>query len=158
MSFLPSFKFPKSAIPSSFGFEIATARKARRWTQARLASAAGLTRETIARLENGHRRPEADTVFRLRAALELEPDALIPAWPEWSPIGTPALGARSRERRRAVGLSLQQVASRIGVSGATLSRFERELSGSSVAVNLEALASALGFEDCDDFRSYCAAP
>jgi len=158
MSFLPSFKFPKSAIPISFGFELLKARTARRWTQARLASAAGLTRETIARLENGHRRPEADTVFRLRAALELEPYALIPAWPEWSPIGTPALGARSRQRRRDAGLSLQQVASRIGVSVATLSRFEREMSANSVAVDLQALAAALGFEDGNDFRGYCAAP
>lgn len=160
--------FPTSSVPCDFGAALATFRKARGWSQQRLAERASLERATIIRLEAGRRRPTADTVFRLEAALDLEPGEMVPAWPEWSPIGSSSLGARSRARRRELGLSLVQVAHAAGVSAAMLSRFERE-TGRTPALRRVAtgnasardelvsdrLAIALGFANRVAHERYC---
>lgn len=168
MSFSPPLSFPASRVPDDFGASLKRERLARGWTKARLARRATLERATVMRLEAGARRPTADTVFRLEEALDLEPGTLVPAWPEWKPIGTMTYGARSRERRRSLGLSLVAVAARAGVSAATLSRFERELgpAASSLVVELPAsaggailplgaLSVALGFPDAYAHAEYC---
>lgn len=165
-------KFPTSAVPVAFGYALARRRLARGWTQAKLAEQAGLARETVARLEADRRPPVADTVFRLEAALDLLPGELVPAWPEWAPLGLATWGARSRERRRALGLPLAGVALAVGVSVATLSRFEREVGRSSTLLEavpappgaepwwrpVEPLALALRFPDRASFVSYCMEP
>ncbi|WP_137897221.1 helix-turn-helix transcriptional regulator [Sphingomonas sp. 2SG] len=167
MTFSSSMNFPASAVPRDFGGLLAARRIELGWSQARLARMTGLRRETIVRLERGRRAPTADTVFRLQAALNLEPGELVPAWPEWSPIGLPTYGARTRQRRRDLGLSLDMVAAAVGVSAATLSRFERELvasralagghDGPSIGdeIREKALAIALGFESAIDYRRFC---
>jgi transcriptional regulator with XRE-family HTH domain len=165
MKFSSPLRFPLSSVPSDFGRSLRAARLARHWTQARLAKGAGLRRETVARLECGGRRPAADTVFRLEAALGLD-GGLVPAWPEWKPIGLPSMGARSRERRRDLGLSLEAVAGLAGVSAATLSRFEREFQWNSASIldtsgdkpsseEATRLARALGFSSAPEHAAWC---
>jgi len=151
------------------------ARVARGWTQARLAARSGVGRATVGRLEAGAgsgrapRRPVADTVFRLAAALDKDAWALVPGWAEWAPVGTASLGARSRDRRRSLGLSLDTVAAAAGVSTATLSRFEREERQVPSLVRVETselggrweypvslkLARALGFDSVDEHAGFC---
>lgn len=145
------------------------ARRARGWTQARLAERAGVGRETVVRLERGARPPTGDTVFRLEAALDLQSRRLVPGWREWQPIGSLSLGARSRERRRSLGLTLREVATAAGISPATLSRFEREERRTPSLVRIETselggewghlvsepLARALGFASLAEHDSYC---
>jgi transcriptional regulator with XRE-family HTH domain len=174
MEFSPPLRFPLSSVPDGFGTTLRDARKARKWTQARLAAAAGIKRETVAHLEaqrlrspeEPRRRPAADTVFRLQAALDLNPGELVQAWPEWSPVGLSTPGARSRVRRRDLGLSLKQVASTAGISAATLSRFERDIRwetnslldagpGADPTPAAEALARALGFPDAKAHARWC---
>lgn len=160
--------FPVSAIPASLGDMVAAERANMGWTQQRLADEAGLQRHTVMRLEAG-RRPVADTVFRLEAALDLEPGTLVPGWPEWKPIGSLSLGSRSRERRRELGLSVTEVAADAGVGIATLSRFERELGAvhslaryewteglpEAVGIARAEYSSALGFTSTDEHEGYC---
>ena len=164
-------RFPTSAIPQGLGSALTAARSERGWTQARLARAARLKRETVSRLETGRCHPYADTVFRLEAALDLEPGTLVPAWPEWSPIGAASFGSRSRARRRALGLSLLAVAGSARVSVATLSRFEREVERTPSLVRVvernefgdidelvsDDLARALGFADRVEHQRFCLA-
>lgn len=174
MEFSPPLRFPLSSVPEGFGTTLRDAREARGWTQARLAAAAGIKRETVARLETQRlrspeaprRRPAADTVFRLQAALNLLPGELVQTWPEWSPVGLSTPGARSRARRRDLGLSLKAVASTAGISAATLSRFERDIrwetkslldAGPSAGPTqaAEALARALGFANAKAHANWC---
>lgn len=174
MQFFPPISFPLCSVPEGFGTALRDARKARGWTQARLAEAAGIKRETVAQLEAQRllppaatrRRPAADTVFRLQAALDLMPGELVEAWPEWSPIGSSSRGARSRARRRELGLSLTEVASAAGISAATLSRFERDIRwetkslldagpGAAPTSAAEALARALRFSDAKAHANWC---
>lgn len=161
--------FPASAIPSDFGERVAAERRRLGWLQDRLAAEAGLRRETIVRIETGARRPASDTVFRLEDAMDLEPGELVPGWPEWKPIGSPTHGARSRERRRELDLSISVVASKAGVSIATLSRFEREVGATPslarsemvegmvevIAVTNADFSHALGFAGVDEHNEYC---
>ncbi|WP_457349081.1 helix-turn-helix domain-containing protein [Sphingomonas sp. UYP23] len=174
MKFSSPLKFPLSSVPMALGATLRDAREARGWTQARLAAAAGIKRETVARLEAQRllphqakrRRPAADTVFRLQAALDLMPGELVPAWPEWNPVGLSTIGTRSRVRRRDLGLSLKTVAVAAGISAATLSRFERDIRwetkslldggpGTDPTEAAEALARALGFPDGAAHGRWC---
>jgi len=52
---------------------IAAIRKSRGFTQERLASESSLDRVAIANIETGKRRPTVTTIFRLAAALGVEP-------------------------------------------------------------------------------------
>ncbi|USU05694.1 helix-turn-helix domain-containing protein [Sphingomonadaceae bacterium OTU29LAMAA1] len=161
-------RFPSSAVPVGFGQAVAERRAQMGWSQARLARETGLSRETIARLETGRRTPTADSVFRLQSAMDMEPGELVPAWPEWNPIGLPTYGARTRQRRRELRLSLTTVAAAAGISVATLSRFEREQghlhttlqeahapTGAKAHLVERGLALALHFADAGCYRRYC---
>jgi transcriptional regulator with XRE-family HTH domain len=64
---------------------------------------------------------------------------------------TPAIGARIARLRKAQGLTLARLASRIGVSEATMSRIENGLANVS-AHHLFALARELGADMADFFR------
>lgn len=166
---MPGLTFSPSAVPNDFGERLAREREAARWSQARLAKRAGLRRETISRLERGSVKPVADTVFRLEQALDLTPGTPVPCWPEWAPLRSTSFGAGSRRRRRALKLSLAEVAISAGVSPATLSRFERETSASPLLVRVERtelgtefhylvnpkFAEALGFENTKTHERWC---
>lgn len=169
MRYLSALDFHPSAISAKFGKVLAKERRLEGMTQKQLADVIGMKRETVVRLETGRRRPTADTVFRLEDALNLVPGTLVPGWPEWKPIGTMTPGARSRERRRALGISITVVARAAGVSIATLSRFEREFGacpslsvvgfdqGMPFVVGLRSIgyARALGFASVEEHERYC---
>jgi transcriptional regulator with XRE-family HTH domain len=61
------------------GEQLRAERHQRGWTQAALAERAGLDLKTVARLEQGRRRPHLRTLRRLERALGLPPGALLAA-------------------------------------------------------------------------------
>jgi len=69
-----------------------------------------------------------DTVARLSWALDAPVDSMAPEWELPEDPHEPGYGPKIRSRRRALGHSLQTIARQVGVSTATLSRFERGLS------------------------------
>lgn len=156
--------FPLDAVPTDLGATIADARRARRWSQDRLAARARVSRASVYRLEADRRPSRADTVFRVAHALELNMRDLVPLWPEWQVVDGVGHGPRTRARRRALGLSLAELAAVAGVSEATLSRHERGVGASPMLVQAtgdehwacnDALAQALGFADADVFDEFC---
>lgn len=149
-------------LPADVGETIAEARRKRRWSQARLASRSKVARASVYRLEAGGHAIRPDTLFRIARALGLEMRYLVPAWPEWDPVGESGHGPRTR--RRSLGMSVAALAAAAGVSEATLSRHERGLGHSARLLGLagdepyacnNALAAALGFSSLSDFEEYC---
>lgn len=118
--------FPRAAVPKNIGARVRKARKARRMSQERLALKTGVTRWTIIRLEAGRHVPGSQLVHAIEHALNLGDNALVRAWKDAAPLGSPARGPRARQARRALKYTLAQIASASGVSVATISRFERE--------------------------------
>lgn len=152
-------EFPARSVPADLGARIRDERFRRRWTQGRLAEKAGISRAAIYRAEaiipNGRApgRIRADTLFRIARALDMQITELVPEWPEWDPVAGNSAGSAARELRRANGRSIAEIAARIGVSEATLSRFERDIGESPTFVRRlgdelvscnEELAQALG--------------
>ncbi|WP_082737825.1 MULTISPECIES: helix-turn-helix domain-containing protein [unclassified Sphingomonas] len=94
----------------------------------------------------------------------------MPGWLGWAPLNDTNLGPASRRRRRQLKLSLSVVASKAGVSPATLSRFEREDGTTPSLVRTELteletqfqfpvrkeLATALGFDSLEAYTGWCA--
>ena len=139
-------------------------RRHRGLSQAALALKAGVTRETVYRLEAG-RSAHADTLMRIAAVLDLpwasvidadNGSARVTAHPDRMPL---------RERRRKLGLTLCQCAAAAKVSVATLSRFERDgivsrslcvrgPHGGAFAIHNEGLAQALGFANATELTVF----
>lgn len=124
--------FPASAVPPDVGDRVAAERLRRRWTQARLAARAKLSRAAVYRLEGGSLPVRADTLFRVAHALDMPIRDLVPDWPEWDPIKGHGHGEGVRKRRREIGLTMAELADMVGVSEATLSRHERSVGVSGV--------------------------
>ncbi|QFZ17562.1 helix-turn-helix transcriptional regulator [Saccharothrix syringae] len=59
----------RAELAARFGAVLRTERAARGWSQARLAEAAGITRESVYRLEGGRQRPSTSMTYRLAQAL-----------------------------------------------------------------------------------------
>ena len=140
------------------------ARKGRRWTQARLAAKARVTRETVYRIERG-RMPTGDVLARLCGALGIDRDDFDLKRRETDHIAMHPELLLLRERRRARGLTLETCARRTGVSPATLSRFERgaersrelagfDARGTPVRLRSAGLADALGFPSVEALTVY----
>jgi transcriptional regulator with XRE-family HTH domain len=152
-------------VPSDLGEKVAQARRKRGWTQGRLAEKAKVARASIYRLEaGGERRVRPDTVFRVAYALNIAMSDLVPGWPEWEPLGHGGHGSRTRERRRALGITGAELAVAAGVSEATLSRYERGIGSSRTLLKQvgdmqfarsDKLARALGFSNVADYEAYC---
>ncbi len=71
-SYEPDYGEPRLASP------LYLFRHLRRWTQAELAERAGLTQETISRLERGLERPRTSTRARLAEALGFDAEVVFP--------------------------------------------------------------------------------
>src|SRR5262245_6688369 len=82
--------------PDWFRPRLIELRAAAGWTQARLAERSGVTRESIAQLETGRRRPAWATVLALAAALGVRCDAFAKE-PTTTPPG-PARRGRPKKR------------------------------------------------------------
>ena len=96
---------------AAFGERLRTARRARGWPIDRLASASGVSRAMISKIERGESSPTAVVLGKLSAALELSiaellaaPPATVPAAGAETGAGTPPPGrapAGGRVRRAA---------------------------------------------------------
>jgi len=64
-------------LPTAFGVELRKLRKAKGWSQMKLAMEAGLHLNALGHLERGERTPSLHTVFVLCRALEVPVAALI---------------------------------------------------------------------------------
>lgn len=65
----------------SLAAKVGPARKARGFTQAELADAAGVSRGTVGNIESGKIVPQADVLWRVLGALDARPGGGV----EWSP-------------------------------------------------------------------------
>ncbi|WP_171007666.1 helix-turn-helix transcriptional regulator [Sphingomonas sp. 3P27F8] len=141
------------------------ARLARKnMTQARLAERVGVTRETIYRLEGG-RMATADVLGRVCDVLGIDRAKFKYDKPATDAFAHYPELTLLRDRRRKLGLRLDQCAVAAGVSVSTLSRFEsgressRELArfdsgGRAVALISEGLAKILEFNDVEALDRY----
>jgi transcriptional regulator with XRE-family HTH domain len=64
--------------PMSPGRRVRLERVRLGWTQAQLAERAGLLRRTVTEFELGRRKPADTTVHKLSAALDIDPEELLP--------------------------------------------------------------------------------
>ena len=65
------------SVPEAFGVVLKRHRKAKGWTQEKLALESGHERVFISWLENAKNQPTISTVFSLAKALGIKPSALI---------------------------------------------------------------------------------
>lgn len=158
---LPVPPQPKRALPPEFASKIQQAREAKGWTQAQLADAVGVSRETVLRIEAG-RCPSAHVLDAL-----LRPEALglsLEGWEGADPF-SPGRGHLAYLARRASGAGLATVAAAANISIASLSLFERfgavpfELVGDpetddGFRIINDAFATALGFKGASDMTDY----
>jgi transcriptional regulator with XRE-family HTH domain len=160
-------------IPADFGKLVKSARRERGWTQARLAKAVDVSRETISRLEIGCTE-DADVRSRVMPSPQLvrallRDEALGKQLPlirtELADPDQPDRGYRAYAARRAAGLTLVVAARAAETSPASLSLFEHsratpnaivgptdEDDGASVIH--DGYAKALGFDDATDMSRY----
>ena len=78
---------------TAFGERLRDARRARGWPIDRLASASGVSRAMISKIERGESSPTAIVLGKLSAALQLSIAELLAAAPATVPATVPATGA-----------------------------------------------------------------
>ena len=156
--------FPRASIPADIGLIVRKSRLKRGWSQERLARKLKVNRRTVSRLEHGQHRPTSHLVHLLQNVLDTV--HLVPAWRDPVSPHAPCYGPRARLARLAAGLTILEAARAANVSSATLSRFENELSNTSMiigpsqtnrAINNGPYAVAIGFMSADDMEEYCRA-
>lgn len=131
---------------SGFAQRLYQRRTARHLTQAALASAAGVDAHYVSVLEHGLSRPSVEMASTLAAALAVSLEDLLGdedpgdlhAWHRRH-VG---LGRRVRERRKAMGLTQEDLARHLGISRPALSRLEHDIVEPTTRM-LNALAAAL---------------
>lgn len=119
---------PLSARPPDLHLAVRAQRERLHKSRRQLAEDANVSLRTVQRLERGDA-VSADAILRVERALELAPATLVPAWRTGDAALSGAIGPRLREQRRAMRLTLTQLAEYSGMSAATLSRLERGLLG-----------------------------
>lgn len=148
----------------NLGTVLRDARLKRGLSQARLAEKAGISRETVYRLERG-RGAHADTLARIATVLGVPRGQLMEQEDFSSNLYGHPRRTPLRARRRELGLTLAHCARAAGVSVATLSRFERGIehfpalavvgrSGRATAIHNQGLAEALGFTSTAELTSF----
>jgi transcriptional regulator with XRE-family HTH domain len=89
---------------AEFGQRLRTARRARDWPIDRLASASGVSRAMISKIERGESSPTAVVLGKLSAALELSIAELLAAAPAAAPAAAAGAGAPPPGQAPAGGL------------------------------------------------------
>jgi transcriptional regulator with XRE-family HTH domain len=89
---------------AEFGQRLRTARRARDWPIDRLASASGVSRAMISKIERGESSPTAVVLGKLSAALELSIAELLAAAPAAAPAAAAGAGAQPPGQAPAGGL------------------------------------------------------
>lgn len=169
--------FQRRLLPDGYGAVLRSAREGVGATRREVASAVAIAPRTLARIEREQQKPIWPTLERLCDHLGVSVSAVSRRWladsfdVPASLSSAPGLGLRAL--RRELGVTLVALAGRSGISAATLSRFERGLTGSrllarrdggpeiarddrDVVLASEPLAAALGFEDSAALRRACA--
>lgn len=118
---------PRAARPGDLHEKVRARRTELGLDRQELASAAGVTRRTVQRLERGEH-VSADTVVRIERGLGLAKGTLVPGWRTDGSILSNAVGALMRERRRELGISLVRMAASCDRTISYLSRLERGVS------------------------------
>ena len=109
----------------TIGQKIKATRKNAGLTQKELAQKMGLSFQSIAQWENDLRKPKIETLKKIADALECPIDTFTTDDFD-EEIPSPSLiGRKIRDCRIAVGLTQQELATKIGVDGATVGRYER---------------------------------
>src|SRR5580693_4706271 len=89
---------------AAFGERLRAARRARDWPIDRLASASGVSRAMISKIERGESSPTAVVLGKLSAALELSIAELLAAAPAAAPAAAAGAGAQPPGQAPAGGL------------------------------------------------------
>jgi transcriptional regulator with XRE-family HTH domain len=161
---------PRSRAPEQIGDRLRAWRLEQNLSQSDLAAIAGVSCKTVQRIERGAV-PSADTVLRIECALDLPEGSIAPGWDLPPCPAETDYGSRVRARRRALGLSLCDVAGMIKSSTSTLSRFERGISVPRrwfaewtdaagrvrEAIIAKPLARALRFKHVGELHAFCMA-
>jgi transcriptional regulator with XRE-family HTH domain len=161
----PILMHPRDAVPGDVGKAIRAARDVRGWSQSRLGKKAGVSREAIGRIENGHQVPGAQLLRVLMRPEVLGEFISIKGWEAFDEPHSPNRGYRAYAARITAGLSLAEVAAATTkISPASLSHFERNLASPRAIVGSRSdendgvindlYAQALGFADAADMCSY----
>ncbi|MEW6636978.1 MAG: helix-turn-helix transcriptional regulator [Actinomycetota bacterium] len=95
----------KDEAAAELGRRIRNARRARGWTQERLAGEAGVGRDAVLRLEKGHRNARPSTISRVAGALGLDHRDLLLAEPGGGAPGTTAEAAGAEDERALLALA-----------------------------------------------------
>lgn len=125
----------------SVGERIGLMREQAGLTQKALGQKIGVSAVTITRYENGMRNPSINTVFRIAAALDVDPAELF------GEAAVNNTGSRIRLARRRAGLTQEHLASRMNIGFQTISQWERGYRNPGIKT-LRRIASAIG---CDLF-------
>ncbi|WP_165368071.1 helix-turn-helix domain-containing protein [Phytoactinopolyspora endophytica] len=83
-----------SSIAASIGAALRLARQDRAWSTRELAARADVSQPFLSNVENGRTTPSVATLYRLAAALELSPAALMPSTDEGTVVVRAGTGAR----------------------------------------------------------------
>ena len=126
------------ALRDNLGVIIRMRRKAHEGggglSQQGLADIAGIRRESLSRIENGHRWPSYDALYRIMDVLDLEWHELAHKGPSerparlYAPDRRQDLGSALRAGRQKEELTLGELARKTGLSVSQLSRIERSQS------------------------------
>ena len=168
--------FQRRDLPHNLGQTLRDARSSDERTRMDVATAVGIHPKTLARIERGAQKPSWPTLGRICDELGLSVFTVAPRWARQSmdiptkPAVAPGLGLRALRRER--GMTLVRLAGLLGVSAATLSRFERGLTASrllaervggpdvafddrDVVLDGGRLASAMGFASASALERAC---
>lgn len=113
-------------------------------TQAAVASCVGISRESLSRIERGHRQPSYDTLLKLMSLFKLDGPEITKMGKSSRPFLHYAvelrqdLGCALRAGRLEEGLTLQALAEMTGMSVSQLSRIERSQSTRSRVIEIQA--------------------
>jgi transcriptional regulator with XRE-family HTH domain len=122
-------------------------------TQTQLAERVGISRESLSRIENG-RVPVYETLCDLMIRLGLKWDDVAIEGESsgssyhYSPEYRHFLGESLRKGRRAVGLTLRDLAAEVGISFSQLSRIERAQSTRSALIKVRDTGCDRNLDEC----------
>lgn len=168
--------FQRRDLPEDLGRALRASRARSGRSRREVAEAVGIAARTLARIERGAQKPLWPTLDRLCDELGVSVFTVARPWAAQAfdvptnPKVAPGIGLRALRRQR--GMTLVDLAGRLGVDAATLSRFERGLTASrllgsrvggpevafddrEVVLNGDRLSAAMGFATHEALERAC---
>ena len=127
-------------------------------SQAAVANRISISRESLSRIERGHREPSYDTLYNLMGLFQIEWHEIATRGESSRPCRHYAtelrqdLGCALRAGRLLEGLTLQALAEHTGMSASQLSRIERSQSARSRVIEIETSDRDRPIDDKTAFR------